>query len=200
MTGVIVLAAGASTRMGVPKQLLPWRGATLLQHAVQTALDTALGPVIVVLGAQAERCREALDRLAVATVVNAGWAAGQGGSIAAGVAELERLAPELEGVLILLHDQPAISAVRLVEFASARREGDLVVAACYNGITGAPAWFRRDLFPELRELNGSSGARKIIEAHAAHLRRVDLPEAALDIDTPTDYVRAGGTEVTAPKS
>jgi molybdenum cofactor cytidylyltransferase len=192
MTGVLVLAAGASSRMGQPKQLLPYGESTLLRHAAQTALATGLGPVLVVLGAEAERCLRTLDGLDVRTTVNAAWAEGMGTSIATGMAELERAAPGLDGVLILLHDQPAIPVGRLVELVAARREADLVVAARYAEVTGVPAWFRRELFDELRRLHGPQGARKIIDVHAAKMHAFDLPEAALDLDTPADYERICG--------
>ncbi len=197
MTGVLVLAAGESKRMGRLKQLLPFGGSTLLRHAAMTAMATNLGPVWVLLGAEAERCRETLAGLDVRTTVNEAWADGMGGSIAGGLAELDRHAPGLDGVLIFLHDQPAITALRLVDLVAGREETDLIVASLYGGVTGVPAWFHRDLFGELFQLRGAQGARKIIESHASRLRRFDLPEAALDLDTPADYARAGGeTNVT----
>jgi molybdenum cofactor cytidylyltransferase len=194
MTGVLVLAAGESRRMGRPKQLLPYRGSTLLRHAAETALATALGPVLVVLGAEAELCRQALAALNVRTVLNPAWAEGMSASISAGMSELEQLAPqsELDGVLILLHDQPAIPANRLVDLVAARQTDDRIVASCYGNVTGVPAWFHRELFAELRQLRGPQGARAMIEAHATRVRRFEMPEAAFDIDTPEDYQRLGG--------
>jgi molybdenum cofactor cytidylyltransferase len=193
MIGVLVLAAGESTRMGRPKQLLPYRGSTLLRHAAETALAANLGPVLVVLGAEAERCREALEELEIRTVTNPDWRQGMGSSIRVGVGELERLLPPVGGVLILLHDQPAVSAERLRELVAARRE-DLIVAAGYGDVVGVPAYFRRALFGELQALDGVAGARKIIEDHRDRVRRFELPEARFDLDTPADYERASGKE------
>jgi molybdenum cofactor cytidylyltransferase len=194
MIGVLVLAAGESTRMGRPKQLLPYRGSTLIRHAAETALAADLGPVLVVLGAEAERCREALGELEIRTVTNPNWPQGMGSSIRVGVAELERLLPPVGGVLILLHDQPAVPAERLRELVAARREEDLIVAAGYGDVVGAPAYFRRDLFGELQALDGVAGARKIIQAHRDRVRRFELPEARFDLDTPADYERVSGKE------
>ena len=187
MNGVIVLAAGESSRMGQPKQVLPYRGTNLLRHAAETALATELGPVLVVLGAEASQCEEALGQLDIWTVTNPDWPRGMGSSISAGVTEFERLAPGLAGLLILLHDQPDIPVARLRQLVEARREGELIVAARYGDAVGVPAYFRRELFEELRGLEGATGAKKIIWEHPAQTRLFDLPEAQFDIDTPEDY-------------
>jgi molybdenum cofactor cytidylyltransferase len=189
MTGVIVLAAGNSSRMGQPKQLLPFRGSTLLRHAAEIALTTGLGPVLIVLGSDAERCRLALEELDVRVVLNADWEQGMGTSIRAGIEALESGTPDLDGSLILLHDQPAISGARLRELVAARESNDLAVASVYDNTIGVPAFFVRDLFKELRQLNGHQGARKILEKHAPRVRQFDMPEAGEDIDTPSDYAR-----------
>jgi molybdenum cofactor cytidylyltransferase len=147
-----------------------------------------------VLGAEARQCLEALGDLGVRTFINPHWDQGMGASIASGVAEIARLAPQIDGVLILLHDQPAIPAERLCQLVAARQENDLIVAAEYDDITGVPAYFRRELFDELQKLGGPQGAKKILQAHAPQLRRFDLPEAKFDIDTPADYQRVCGTQ------
>jgi molybdenum cofactor cytidylyltransferase len=194
MNGVIVLAAGESSRMGQLKQLLPYRETSLLRHAAETALATGLGPVLVVLGAEAQRCEEALRQLDIQTITNPDWPLGMGLSISAGVTAFEQLAPGLAGILILLHDQPAVPAARLRQLVEARREGELIVAARYGDAVGVPAYFRRDLFEELRGLEGAAGAKKIIREHPAQTRLFDLPEARFDIDTPEDYEQMCGQE------
>jgi molybdenum cofactor cytidylyltransferase len=194
MNGVIVLAAGESSRMGRAKQLLPYRGSNLLRHAAETALATGLGPVLIVLGAEAGRCRDALGLLDIRTVINPDWPLGMGSSIATGLAEITRLVPRLEGVLILLHDQPAIAARRLRELVETRGEEDLIVAAHYGDVVGVPAYFRREIFEELSRLGGAAGARKILELHRTRTRHFDMPEARFDIDTPADYEWICGQE------
>jgi CTP:molybdopterin cytidylyltransferase MocA len=188
--GVIVLAAGGSTRMGQPKQLLPFRGTTLLRHAAQTALATGFAPVVVVLGAVAEQCCEQLEGLPVETIVNERWEEGMGGSIGAGTAFLQKRAPQTKAALVMLHDQPLITAERLRELTSAWRPPEIKVAAsAYSGTVGVPAVFDRDLFPELAALRGKAGAQKIIRTHGDRLATVPMPEAETDVDTPGDLER-----------
>jgi molybdenum cofactor cytidylyltransferase len=187
--GVILLAAGNSSRMGRAKQLLPHGGSTLLRHAAKTALETDLGPVIVVLGAEAEACCLALQGMEVEMVLNEEWEQGMGTSIHAGIVELERLLPDATGALIMLHDQPAITAARLRELVAARLPDNVAVASVYDDAVGVPAFFARELFDELRALHGAAGARGVLDRHAARVGRFAMPEARLDIDTPADYER-----------
>ncbi|HEX5324266.1 MAG TPA: nucleotidyltransferase family protein [Capsulimonadaceae bacterium] len=188
---VVLLAAGGSTRLGRPKQLLPYNGSTLLRHAVETALAAKLGPVVLVLGAQAEACREAVAGLPVAIVVNAQWDAGMGGSIAAGVAALTRDPGQTpDAAILMLCDQPGVTPEHLNRLAAAFRAGDApIVASAYGGSAGVPALFSRRLFPDLMALNPAQGAKALIARHGERVARVDFPEGALDIDTPADYER-----------
>jgi molybdenum cofactor cytidylyltransferase len=187
--GLILLAAGSSTRMGRPKQLLSYRGTTLLRHAALTALETGFGPVVVVLGAEADRCRAEIADLPVHSVVNDSWQEGMGTSIRTGIAQLISLASNLEAILIVLHDQPMINAAKLRELAAARVPGHCAVAAAYGGTLGAPALFARELFDELAALDGNQGARRILDVHRDRVSRMEMPEALEDIDTPADYER-----------
>jgi molybdenum cofactor cytidylyltransferase len=188
--GVILLAAGGSTRMGRPKQLLSFGKTTLLRHAAETALATGLAPVVVVLGAEAEACRAELEGLTVAVAQNDGWARGMGGSLRAGVEELERIAPDIGAALVMLHDQPRISASSLRDLANLwNPEGCTIAAAFYGGTVGVPAVFDRRHFAELKALEGSGGAKGILARHDAGVAKLELPEALDDIDVPEDYAR-----------
>ncbi len=180
--------------MGRPKQLLPFGRATLLRHAVETALATKLAPVVVVLGAEAEACRGELRGLPVAVAQNDHWAAGLGGSIRTGVEELERLAPAVEAALVMLQDQPQITSAALGDLVDLwSPEGCTIAAAFYGGKTGVPAVFDRRHFPELKALDGSGGAKGILARHDANVAKLELPEALDDIDSPEDYARLGTT-------
>jgi len=187
--GLIVLAAGASTRMGRPKQLLPAGGGTLLTRTVEAALASPAWPVIVVLGAHAERIRPALARYPVLFADNPAWAEGMASSLRAGLGVLTAFSPRLDAVLFALCDQPAFSAEIVERIVRTRQEtGRGIVAARYGGRLGAPALFAREHFPALAALVGDEGARAIIAgAPPDHVAALDLPELGLDLDTPEDY-------------
>jgi len=186
----MILAAGASTRLGRPKQLLPFRGRTLLRHAAETALASLCRPVVVVLGAFAERLNLELAGLPVTVAMNPQWNEGMSSSIRAG---LKALAPDRDGpdaVVIMLCDQPLISAQFLDRLVAVRQtSGKGIVAAEYGGEAGVPALFSRAYFPELAALSGSRGAKPVIARHANDAERIPLPEAALDIDRQEDVQR-----------
>jgi CTP:molybdopterin cytidylyltransferase MocA len=188
--GIVLLAAGGSTRMGRPKQLLPFGRTTLLRHAVETALATGFSPLVVVLGAEPDACRIELEGLPVNVTQNDGWAGGMGGSLRAGVAELERVAPDIRAVLVMLHDQPHVSVASLQRLGEMWSPPDWTIAAAfYGGTAGAPAVFGREHFVELKALTAGGGAKSILARHDARVAKLDLPEALDDIDSPEDYAR-----------
>lgn len=183
----MILAAGASTRMGSPKQLLPLDGRPLVVRAVEAALATPAWPVVVVLGAHAEAIRPALARLPVVIADNPAWAEGMAASIRAGIATLRQFSRGLDAALLALCDQPAFSAATTTTLVAAQAStGRSIVAARYGGRHGAPALFLREHFPALGALTGEEGARTLLNGDPARVAAVDLPELALDLDTPAD--------------
>ena len=190
----VVLAAGASTRLGRPKQLMERRGRTLLRNAVEAARGGGCRPVVVVVGAQAARMRRELEGLDVRIVENHRWRDGLGGSIARGVAEL--LASEVEsldGVMLLLCDQPDLSAavVRRVSAAwrkAARSRGPTLAACEYAGTLGPPAVFSRAELPRLAALAGDRGAKAVLLEAGDRIVRVKWERGALDVDRPEDCI------------
>ncbi len=186
--GIIVLAAGASRRMNQPKQLLQFEGKTLLRRAVLTAIESIYTPVIVVLGANFDKTKAEIDDLNVEIVFNQDWQTGLSSSIKTGIEHLLKSAPDTSACVITLADQPFVRANHLNLFAERfNRSNDLIVAAEYNEIRGVPALFGREVFADFKELSGDKGAKIAIEKWRARLSTIDLPEAALDIDTPEDY-------------
>jgi molybdenum cofactor cytidylyltransferase len=183
----IVLAAGCSSRLGRPKQLVSFGPNTLLRHAAETALAAALGPVIVVLGAEEERCREALSGMPVIIVTNADWQAGMGSSIATGMQEVRE--SEHRAVTIMLCDQPAITPGMLHSLEENQRAtGKWIVASCHDGVTlGPPAIFTAAYFPQLRLLRGNQGAKSLFQG-LSDVGSVPCPEAEFDIDTEEDVL------------
>lgn len=186
----IVLAAGASKRMGQLKQLLPWgRDAQpMLRHIVQTALGAPVDEVIVVLGRAAEQIAPALDGLPVRVVVNTAWANGLSASVRAG---LDALDPAIEAALFLPCDQPRLTPRILAACVSRfRRSRAPIVAPEVEGKRrGAPALFARALFDELRAVEGDRGGRDVIARHIDQAVTIELSDPSLlfDVDTPDDY-------------
>jgi molybdenum cofactor cytidylyltransferase len=185
--GAVILAAGASRRMGTPKQLVALDGKPLVVRAVEAALASPAWPVVVVLGAFAEQIRPALARYPVLTTENAAWAEGMAASIRAGVTTLQQFSRHLDAALIALCDQPAFSTGTIARLVAAQREtGRSIVAARYSGRHGAPALFLREHFSTLTSLTGEEGARALLNDQPALVTGVDLPELAIDLDTPAD--------------
>jgi molybdenum cofactor cytidylyltransferase len=181
--GVVILAAGGSSRMGAPKQLLKFRGQTLIQRAVKTALGSVCRPAVVVLGGNADLMEREISG-GVKIVRNGRWSEGMGSSVACGV---EAIQEETDAIILMLCDQPLITSAILDRFATESDRG--LAAAEYNGTIGVPALFGREYFRELRSLIGKEGAKKILLRNEAQVVRVSCPEAAIDIDTVDDYQR-----------
>lgn len=181
---VLVLAAGASTRLGEPKQLVMLNGRPALHRVVSNAVSLAGGSVTVVLGAHAKDLTRLLAHSPASIVVHRGWEEGLGSSIRFGVSMLP---PACEAVLLLLGDQVAVTADDLRRLESAwRGETSVIAASTYANAVGVPAIFPHICFSELAELRGDHGARKILERNDYRLVRVPMPNAAIDLDTPED--------------
>lgn len=192
---IIILAAGASTRMGRPKQLLTYGSRTFLRHAAEVAAASVCRPLIVVLGAYADQLKTEIDDLPVQQVVNERWAEGMGFSIQAGLGALRTCDREdaTEAVVLMLCDQPFVAAAVINELVTAyRSSGKGIVASEYGLTVGVPALFGREYFAELGALSGAGGAKQIIVAHESDVVRVPFPQGTTDIDTPEDYVRLRG--------
>jgi molybdenum cofactor cytidylyltransferase len=189
-----VLAAGASRRLPGPKQMLRFRGSTLLRHAAQTAVAAGCGPVVVVLGAAsaAKQLRFELVDLGVTIVENARWKEGMSSSIRAALDVLEQ-AEATEAVLIMTCDQPHVTATLLKQMVAAYRETRPPAVACaYAGTVGVPALLGRSLFAELRALEHDQGAKRILERHLSAIARIPFEQGAVDIDTPEDVIKLSG--------
>lgn len=186
--GLILLAAGESKRMGTPKQLLSYQGSSLIRHAVNEAIVSDCNPVVVVLGANSDRIISELDNLPVHLALNSQWQQGMSSSITTGIKALLEININFEAVIIALADQPLITAevyARLIE--RYQRHQLQAVASNYNHTIGVPALFDRHLLPELLKLDRQGGAKQILNKYSDRAFNLDLPQAAIDIDTPPDY-------------
>jgi molybdenum cofactor cytidylyltransferase len=186
--GLIILAAGGSTRMGRPKQLLPWRDRTLLRHACETALCTPCRPIVVVLGCESEACRRELGELPVVVATNIRWREGMGTSIATGAAALQRIRPHVPGVLFMLIDQPDVEAPFLNTLLRQWDENrDGIVATRYPEGGGVPAIFPPADFAELLALDSDRGARSLIARDESRVALVPPGKKLADLDTAEAY-------------
>jgi molybdenum cofactor cytidylyltransferase len=190
VVGAVILAAGSSSRMGRPKQLLRFGGETLLRRAALAALEAGCEPVVVVTGAHAEQTRGELRGLGVLEVENLRWETGMGSSVRAGVEALLEAQAEAAAVVLMLCDQPLVNADVIAALVAAHREtGRETVASQYGESYGVPALFGRTLFDELTRLEGHAGAKQVIKRHASQAHLVPFPGGELDVDTPDDFSR-----------
>jgi molybdenum cofactor cytidylyltransferase len=173
--------------MGTPKQLLVYEGQTLLRRVAETALASVCSPVVVVLGANAVQIGAELE-LPVIVTCNHEWETGMGSSLRAGFEAMLAADPSVDAVVVLLSDQPFVTANLIDTLIERRREtGKTIVATEYGGVRGVPALFARELFTEIQGLSGHEGARQIIRNHPDDTAVVSFAAAAIDIDTPQDY-------------
>lgn len=184
----IVLAAGASSRLGQPKQLVEYRGETLLARAIRLSLEAGGDPVFVVLGANLDAIvPTGLSDRAV-PVINKDWQEGISTSIQAGLRAVHGELPGTEGVLLLPCDQPRLSVehLRALLRAFSSQSGAVIAASAYAGVLGTPAVFPRGAFRQLFELRGDTGARALFLKPARPVVGVQFPDGEIDIDTPAD--------------
>ncbi len=184
--GAVILAAGRASRFGSPKQLLQIEGETLIDRACRIASEAGCQPLVRVLGAHSEKILEHPCPSGVETLVHADWEKGMGSSLAVGVSHLLELHPELDGVFVLLADQPMISA-QLLETMKSKLQSSSVVWCGHSDAKGPPALFSRTHFPELMALRGDQGAKSVAASHQAAL--VPFPDAVWDIDSPEAWQR-----------
>lgn len=187
-TGIIILAAGNSSRLGSPKQLLYYQGSSLLQRTVAAAKTTAYEPVVLVLGAHADQILEHHPDLKINIIINDSWEKGISSSIAAGLLKMLELEADTKNVVIAVADQPFIRPEifrELVEESQRSRKN--IVASKYAETIGTPALFNEIYFDELIALGGNTGAKPILQKYAADVATIPFELGHIDIDTQTDY-------------
>ena len=186
--GIIILAAGSSSRLGRQKQLLGYNGKTLLSHVVSAALKTVNTFSIVVIGSSNEEMQQELSQTNIHVVINHQWQHGISSSIKAGLAELLQLHPRLDACIFAVCDQPFITP-QLLEALITKYEqsGKGIVAATYAGTAGTPALFSRKYFAELASLQKDEGAKPLLQKYISDLATIPFDGGEIDIDTPEDY-------------
>ena len=183
---LLLLAAGASTRMGRPKQLLPYHGRTLLRHAAEMAVAAGCAPIVLVTGALHDELLAEIVGLPILAVHNLDWETGMASSIRAGLTAVAAAAPR--AVLVMLTDQPLVTPELLRQLIVQQQVTQApIVAAAYGETLGVPAIFDKSLLPELLKLQGAQGAGRLIARLGAAVGQVAFPAGLLDVDTPAQY-------------
>ncbi len=192
----VILAAGASTRMGTPKQLLQWQGKSLLRSITETAIAADCEPIIIVLGAYGDKIQAEVSDLPVQIVNNPEWETGMGSSIRTGIQALVvqlcctggNRNMDVKATILLLCDQPFVSPQTIWQLRSIYdATHQSIVASSYQNTIGVPALFDRHLFSELLKLHQLEGAKTVIQRYLNTVETIDFPQGSIDLDTPQDY-------------
>ncbi len=188
----IILAAGQSNRLGIPKQLLHHHGKTLLQHTIDVARQAPVQSIIVVLGANYDLLTKEIDMTGIHVVRNDDWHTGIASSICCGISNLLQIDPLSDAAILMVCDQPHINASLLHDLQNTQKSTEkLIVASKYEDTIGIPALFHKNLFDRLLKLSGDTGAKKIMQQFPHLLATVPFPLGSIDIDTLEDYEMLG---------
>ena len=186
--GALILAAGESSRLGQPKQLIQFRGKSLVRRMVDAAKKARCSPIVVVIGSDREEVERELKAEGAIIVENQNWRLGIGTSIRAGVQVLIDNVPDVEAIVLLVCDQPAVDARAIARLITLREKTQrAIVASRYANTLGVPALFDRSCFQELLALDNGTGAKTVILSNRERVTEFPFPEGKIDIDTLDDY-------------
>jgi molybdenum cofactor cytidylyltransferase len=186
--GAVILAAGKSSRLGQPKQLLQFRGRTLVRRIVDAAHEAGCSPIVVVIGSDKDKVARELERTNAVIVENVNWSDGMGTSIRSGVQRSLDGAPNVEAIVLLVCDQPLVDSHTIEQLiALGAKTKKAIVASSYAGTLGVPALFDRSCAEELLRLDDASGAKPIIFSNHDRVAEFPFPEGQIDIDMAADY-------------
>ena len=184
----IILAAGASRRMGKPKQLLPYREHTLLGHVIQCTLASSCSSVIIILGANAGIIKSQIEHFPVEIVKNPEWNQGISSSIRCGIQYIKEQSLNVDGIIFLVCDQPSISTETITQLLDLYNEASKpIIASQYAGIIGIPVLFDYGFCSELLQLKGDRGAKRLIQKYRDQVATIEFPRGEIDLDTFTEY-------------
>lgn len=187
-TAIIILAAGNSSRLGRPKQLLGYKNSTLLKNTISEALKVPNSFVIVVTGANYNEVEKQLNMAEINIYFNAEWENGMSSSIVKGLNELLLLKPDCGECIFAVCDQPFVTSLifeNLISEYHKTKKG--IIASAYSETLGTPVLFHKKYFNELLELSGQDGAKKIIKKYLEDTVSVPFEKGDIDIDTEEDY-------------
>jgi molybdenum cofactor cytidylyltransferase len=187
-TSIVLLAAGGSSRLGQPKQLLTVKDTNLIRLSAQAALNTKCSAVIVVTGAFHQQVATALHELPLMIEFHPAWATGMASSLQAGLKKALELTPDLDSIIFMVCDQPFVTPALMLNLIATRRvSGKPIVASAYALTLGTPALFSRAVFADLMALEGDAGAKKLISKYGDQVAGLPFPNGEIDIDTQADY-------------
>jgi molybdenum cofactor cytidylyltransferase len=186
--GVLIIAAGQSKRLGQPKQLLQFEGKSLINRLIEIVKEAIDFPITVVLGSASEKIKEQLTESNIKLVQNETWEEGMASSIRVGINSIVKADKNIDGVMILVCDQPLITVKSIRELVELQQSTLKPISACYYAnIIGTPAIFHKTVFDDLSKLQGDMGAKKIIQSWGEEVAKLHFEEAVFDIDTEEDY-------------
>jgi molybdenum cofactor cytidylyltransferase len=194
---ILIIAAGQSKRLGEPKQLLKYNGQSFINRLIDTVNVAVNFPITLVLGANAEKIEKQLENTTLDIVINKDWEEGMASSIRVGLdhliqkhEKLDSKGRQLDGVMILVCDQPFIQAEHISSLLHLQQSTLLPIAACYYAqVLGTPALFHKSIFKDLLALKGDIGAKKIINAKEKEVAKLHFENGVIDIDTMEDYLK-----------
>ncbi len=186
--GVVILAAGSSSRLGEPKQLIKFKNKPLLQNIIDHSQVLPFGSKVLILGAYQEEIKKNINAGEFRVIINEEWKEGIASSIRKGVTKSLEYTPNLENILFLLSDQPFVTGELIQELVDTHKKNDKVITGCsYNDTIGVPAIFNKDMFQELCTLKGDRGARVLIKKYSDNVAVVSFDRGSVDVDEPNDY-------------
>ena len=186
--GIVILAAGSSSRMNRSKQLLEVGGESLLLKSVRIALQSKTEKIVVVLGANETAHRKLIDQLPVEIVSNPKWQKGMGSSLKKGLQHILQILPDMKSVIVMVCDQPLLTTAHLNQLIeSSVSTKTSIVASYYSTTAGVPALFKKDLFDQLLCIEDREGAKSIIQKNGSVIKTVEFPGGEIDLDTKFDY-------------
>ena len=187
-TGIVILAAGKSSRFGRIKQLVHFNGKTLLQHVIEEAKKAGASPILVITGSNASEVSASIADKTISSVFNKDWSEGMASGIVTGVTKINELDKSIEKIIIAVCDQPFVTAAIFEQLDQLQKErGKHIVASAYSNTIGTPVLFTRKYFDQLLALKGDTGAKKILETYRNDVATIDFPQGNIDIDTQKDY-------------
>ncbi len=187
--GILILAAGGSSRLGKPKQLLDINGQYFIQHFINVATVFNPHSIAIVLGAEAEKIAGKITITEKISIIkNENWHEGMSTSLQSGIDYFVNLQHDIDNIIILLCDQPYVTTTHLQNLISKYEETQSPIIACNYGETfGPPVLIHKSFFPKLQELKGDEGAKKIINKNLDQVSFIEFEKGLIDIDTEGDY-------------